>query len=130
MSFVLPNPSRDAGPTIAGFFFQVNMSILRWLDLEPSQHLELESGEDIDTVDQAAEGENAAEKRLLEQLKIRSSRSLTLRSVEALEALANYCAHKQVNAGAMLLFRYLTTATIGHETDWTGTQPAIVIPST
>lgn len=122
MHFVT-NPSRDAGPTIAGFFFQVNVSILRWIDLGPSQHLELESGEDIDTVDRAGD-ENAAAKRLLEQLKIRSSRSLTLRNVEALEALANYCTHTHLNPGTLLLFRYLT-ATIGHETDWGGTQPAI-----
>ena len=123
MSFA-SNPSRDAGPTIAGFFFQVNVSILRWLDLRPLQHIELESGEDIDTVD-GAEDENAAEKRLLEQLKIRSSRSLTLRSVEALEAVANYCTHTHLNPGTQLLFRYLTTATIGYETDWGGTQAAI-----
>jgi len=124
MHFV-SNPSRDAGPTIAGFFFQVNVSILRWIDLGPSQHLELESGEDIDTVERADDDENTAAKRLLEQLKVRSSRSLTLRSVEALEALANYCTHTHLNAGTPLLFRYLTTATIGRETDWGGTQPAI-----
>jgi hypothetical protein len=72
MSFVA-SPSRDAGPTIAGFFFQVNVSILRWIDLGPSQHLELESGEDIDTVERADDNENTAAKRLLEQLKVRSS---------------------------------------------------------
>jgi hypothetical protein len=125
MHFVA-NPSRDAGPTIAGFFLQVNVSILRWIDLGPSQHLELESGEDIDTVDRAGD-ENAAAKRLLEQLKIRSNRSLTLRSVEALEALANYCTHMHLNPGTLLLFRYLTTATIGHETDWGETQSAIAM---
>ncbi|HMH14337.1 MAG TPA: hypothetical protein VK578_14640 [Edaphobacter sp.] len=66
MAFV-SNTERDAGPTIAGFFFQVNVSILRWLDLEPSQRIELECGEDIDTVE--SDGENYAEKWLLEQLK-------------------------------------------------------------
>ena len=71
MSFVA-DPRRDAGPTIAGFFFQVNMSILRWLDLGPSQHLELEHGEDIDTIDPITNGKEATEKRLLEQLKIRN----------------------------------------------------------
>jgi hypothetical protein len=78
MSFVA-NPSRDAGPTIAGFVFQVNTSILRWLDLAPSQHLELEHGEDIDTVDSATDEGDGIERRLLEQLKIRSDHSVTLR---------------------------------------------------
>lgn len=122
MAFV-SNTARDAGPTIAGFFFQVNVSILRWLDLEPSQRVELECGEDIDTVE--SDGENSAEKRLLEQLKLRSGRSLTLRSVEALESLANYCVHVQQNPNAQLLGRYLTTAAIGVEADWTGTESGI-----
>ena len=124
MSFVA-NPSRDAGPTIAGFFFQVNMSILRWLDLGPSQHLELEHGEDIDTVDAIASGAETTERRLLEQLKVRSGQSLTLRSVEALEALANCCTHTHLNPAIQLQFRYLTTANIGFEKGWTGTQAAI-----
>src|SRR6266568_1539409 len=122
MAFV-SNTARDAGPTIAGFFLQVNVSILRWFDLEPSQRIELECGEDIDTVE--SDGENGAEKRLLEQLKLRSGRSLTLRSVEALEALANRCVHVQQNPNTQLLFRYLTTAAIGVETDWTGAEPGI-----
>lgn len=122
MPFV-SNAARDAGPTIAGFFFQVNVSILRWLDLQPSQCIELECGEDIDTVE--SDRENGAEKRLLEQLKLRSGRSLTLRSVEALEALANRCVHVHQNPDTLLLFRYLTTAAIGVETDWTGAEPGI-----
>jgi hypothetical protein len=122
MAFV-SNAARDAGPTIAGFFFQVNVSILRWLDLEPSLRIELECGEDIDTVE--SDAENGAEKRLLEQLKLRSGRSLTLRSVEALEALANRCVHVQQNPDTSLLFRYLTTAAIGVEINWPGAEPGI-----
>jgi len=121
MAFI-SSTARDAGPTIAGFFLQVNVSILRWLDLTPSQRIELECGEDIDTVES---DENGPEKRLLEQLKLRSGRSVTLRSVEALEALANYCSHIQQNPDVQLLFRYLTTAAIGVETDWIGAESAI-----
>lgn|ERR1700722_19112888 len=101
MAFV-SNTARDAGPTIARFFLQVNFSILRWLDIDASQYVELECGEDIDTVEQNEE--NGAEKRLLEQLKLRSGRSLTLRSVEALDALANCCDHIQRNPDIELLF--------------------------
>ena len=122
MAFV-SNPSRDAGPTIAGFFLQVNVSIVRWLNLGPSQRLELECGEDIDTVDGG--NENLPEKRLLEQLKLRNGRSLTLRSVEGLDALANYATHVRLNQETQLLFRYLTTAVIGVDIGWTGAQPAI-----
>ena len=49
MTFIT-NPRRDASPTIAGFVFQVNVTILRWLELRDVEHLELECGEDIDTV--------------------------------------------------------------------------------
>ncbi len=115
MAFV-SNTARDAGPTIAGFFLQVNVSILRWLDIDASQYLELECGEDIDTVERNEE--NGAEKRLLEQLKLRSRRSLTLRSVEALDALANCCDHIQRNPDTQLLFRYLTTASATVEDGW------------
>ena len=77
------NPRRDAHATIAGFFYQINITLLRWLGLQPGQHLELECGEDIDTVE-TPEGEpGLAERRLLEQLKVRTNRTLTLHSPEA-----------------------------------------------
>src|SRR6266849_10599285 len=41
------NPRRDARATFAGYVYQVNVSILRWLDLKPSEHLELEAGEQL-----------------------------------------------------------------------------------
>jgi hypothetical protein len=37
---------RDAHATFAGFVFQVNVTILRWLRLDPDQHLELEYSEE------------------------------------------------------------------------------------
>jgi hypothetical protein len=49
---------RDAGPTIAGFFLQVNVSILRWLDIDASQYLELECGEALRTECVAAHGKS------------------------------------------------------------------------
>ena len=114
------NPRRDAYATIAGFFYQVNITLLRWLGLQPGQHLELESGEDIDTAEAIGGGEpGLAERRLLEQLKVRSSRSLTLRSPEALEALSNFCEHRASNPQSQLQFRYLTTASAGVERGWT-----------
>src|SRR5229473_590893 len=105
MSFVT-NPRRDASPTITGFVFQVNVTILRWIELRDGEHLELEFGEDIDTV-RDSNGGISAEKRLLEQIKVRSGRSLTLRSEEALEALSNFCTHRASNPTWSLKFRYI-----------------------
>jgi len=79
---------RDSYPTIAGFVFQVNVTLLRWLELREREHLELECGEDIDTVQSGLGGDTATEARLLEQIKARSTRSVTLKSKEALQALA------------------------------------------
>jgi len=118
MSFVA-NPRRDAHATIAGFFYQINVTLQRWLSLQPGQHLELECGEDIDTVEGEAAEVGAAERRLLEQLKVREGRSLTLRSPEAVEALSNFCEHRTANPGQPLSFRYLTTANAGMEQGWT-----------
>ena len=38
----------DASAAIRGFFYQINVTILRWLELHTDYHLELEAGEDID----------------------------------------------------------------------------------
>jgi len=112
------NPRRDASPTIAGFVFQVNITILRWLELRDDEHLELECGEDIDTVQDGSNGGRSAETRLLEQIKARSARSVTLRSEEALEALSNFCSHRAANPTSKLKFRYITTANSGVEQGW------------
>ncbi len=112
------NPRRDAHATIAGFFYQANITLLRWMALQPGQYLELEAGEDIDTVESADAEPGSAERRLLEQLKVRSTRSVTLRSPEALEALSNFCGHRASNPDLELQFRYLTTAIAGLERGW------------
>ncbi len=124
MNFVMDS-RRDAHATFAGFVFQVNVTILRWLNLKPGQHLELEAGEDIDLIQKGAADSGSKDKRLLEQLKEQHSRSLTLRSADSLEAIANFCSHRRANPGAELAFRFLTTTTIGRERDWTGALSAI-----
>ena len=124
MTFV-SNPRRDAHATFAGFVFQVNVTILRWLSLKAGEHLELEAGEDIDLIQRGVASSESEDERLVEQLKQQPSRSLTLRSTDALEAIANFCDHRRSNPGAKLRFRYLTTTSIGRERDWTGTLSAI-----
>ena len=124
MTFV-SNPRRDAHATFAGFVFQVNVTILRWLSLKAGEHLELEAGEDIDLIREVSPAPSRKNERLVEQLKQQPSRSLTLRSTDALEAIANFCDHRRSNPGAKLRFRYLTTTSIGREHDWTGALSAI-----
>jgi hypothetical protein len=124
MNFV-SNARRDASPTIAGFVFQVNVTILRWLELREGEHLELECGEDLDTVQNGGDGDIAMEARLLEQIKTRSGRTITLRSEEALEALSNFCGHRVANPTWSLKFRYITTAKSGVEHGWGRTDSGI-----
>jgi len=40
----------DASPTIRGFLYQIELTILKWLTLEENQTMILECGEDIDII--------------------------------------------------------------------------------
>jgi hypothetical protein len=85
----------------------------------------LEHGEDIDTVQDGSVEGAEAEKRLLEQLKVRDTRALTLRSPDALQSVANYCRHRQNNLEVDLQFRYITTAEISVEVGWSRAESAV-----
>lgn len=124
MDFV-SNPSRDAQAVIAGFVFQVNLTILRWLSLGPTEHLELECGEDIDLIREELSSSQVSPTRLLEQIKLRSASSLTLKSREALQSLAHFCEHRANNPNWCLQFRFMTTARLGWETGWREQASAI-----
>src|ERR1700728_3341719 len=101
-------PRRDASAVIRSFVFQVNLTIRRWIELPANSRLVVVHGVDIDTAqDGSVEGADA-EKRLLEQLKVRDTRALTLRSPDALQSVANYCRHRQNNPEVDLQFRYVT----------------------
>ena len=130
------NPGNDAFATIRGFVFQANLTVLQWLNLSENEHLELECGEDIDVVGKAvgdvigqavASGDppvELVEVRRLGQLKVRSA-NLTLKSGEALQAIARFCEHQKLNPQWSLSFRYVTTAELGVERDWIGSGSAI-----
>ena len=49
-TFKLARTNRNAWPAIRGFVYQVDLSILRWLELGDDDALELECGEDIDKI--------------------------------------------------------------------------------
>jgi hypothetical protein len=108
------NPRRDAKRSFAGYVYQINVTIFRWLFLKPDEHLELEAGEDIDAVRGGLNASDSQKSRLMEQLK-QLKKSITLRSPDALEAIANFCQHKSDNPTENLQFRFLTTASVSKE---------------
>ena len=114
MPSFITNPNREASATIAGFVYQVDVTLFRWLNLQTDEILELERGEDIDTIQKWLDG---GDLRTLEQVKRRSS-PLTLRSPDALAAIANFCEHRANNPTARLRFRFLTTGSTGKEQKW------------
>ena len=108
----VPGRGQDAFATIRGFLYQVQVTITRWLDLEPNGVLILESGEDIDQI--ASAPEFAIRGRILEQVKVRS-RPITLRSPAALRSLAHFASHLARNPKHRLSFQFTTTAKPGRE---------------
>jgi DNA replication protein DnaC len=109
-----PLRDRDAWSTIRGYVYQVDLTIQRWLDLAPHQILELERGEDIDIVSRALTADSEERDRLLEQVKHRDS-SITLRTPEAVAAIACFIEHCQSNPTADLIFQFTTNTKIVKE---------------
>ena len=114
MAEFITTRNRDAYGPIRGYVYQVDLAIERWLNLGPNMALELERGEDIDTIREAMLKHGADQDRLLEQIKARES-NLTLRSAQAVEALASFYEHLQTNPGLALFFCYVTNAEGGVE---------------
>jgi hypothetical protein len=113
VAFRLPR-DRDAYAAIRGFVYQVDLTILRWIELANDHVLELEHGEDIDHVLQALGGAPGGLDRLLEQVKFRSA-PISLRTSVAVEAIANAAEHLSSNPGLRLGFRFFTTAKVTRE---------------
>ena len=95
--------------------YQVDMTILRWLELRDNEVLELERGEDVDVITKSigsAKGEEQS--RVLEQIKYRDN-NLTLNSEESLEMLLNFYLHKKTNPTKNIYFRFITNTNYGTE---------------
>jgi len=117
-------PGRDASAAIAGYVYQVNVTVQRWLNLCPNEHLELEAGEDIDIVRRARADDISEAERDVEQVH-RPARPLSLRSKKARQAIVNFCGHRNAREGAKLRFRFVTTAKAAREAG--AAQPGIVL---
>ena len=109
--------ARDAWATIRGYVYQVELTIARWLDIQPGEQLELERGEDIDLVSGAVTAGGEEQERILEQVKHLESVAVTLRSAQVLAALANFHAHRVANPSISLRLRFTTNAGRGRERD-------------
>jgi len=116
---------RDAWATIRGYVYQVDLTIDRWLSLRPGDVLEVERGEDIDTL-YAIEGAPADTDRLLEQIKHRDA-SLTLRNPAVIAFLAGAVEHRAANPDLRLKHRLVSNAAVGRELPslMPGSVPAI-----
>ena len=104
--------NRDAWSTIRGFVYQVNITILRWLELNDNEILELEKGEDIDIVNRDLQKHEFS--RELEQVKFRQS-NITLNQDIVLEILLNFFTHRLNNPTKKVIFRFVTNASFGIE---------------
>lgn len=107
----IPGRAQDASPTVRGFYYQINHTLKRWLELETDEHLVLECGEDIDRV--ISRDENDPQ-RVVEQVKTRG-RNITIRSESARRSIANFVSHVEKNPELRLQFIFTTTASPGRE---------------
>lgn len=103
---------RDAWFVIRGFVYQVNLTLKKWIDLQPDSVIELEKGEDIDTIVNNINNEEVL--RQLGQVKHRSN-NITLNDPSILDILTNFFSHLENNPQCNLLFSYITNASYGRE---------------
>ncbi len=109
-----PGRAQDASSTIAGFVYQAQRTIQRWLDLEDPAELQLECGEDIDVVSKALIEGGEEQGRLLEQVKKLQAR-ITLKSRPSVFSVAGFLEHRAKNPEIDLRFCFTTTADVGRE---------------
>lgn len=103
-----PDPARDASPAIGGFVYQLDWSVLRWLQLGPGEALELEGGEDIDILARGTLGDDDEHRTLVALKRVR--RPVSLRTPSAVAAVAHLAGHRHRNPSRRLSMIYLTTA--------------------
>ena len=97
--------NRDAWSTLRGFVYQVDNTIMRWLELKDNEILELEKGEDIDIVTHDLQNNEVS--RELEQIKYRES-NITLNQETTIDILLNFYIHKTNNPNSKLFFRFIS----------------------
>ncbi|MDB5226897.1 MAG: hypothetical protein JWN78_1090 [Bacteroidota bacterium] len=109
--------NRDAWYVIRGYVYQVDYTILKWINLANNEILELEKGEDIDIINDKI---TEFDIRELEQVKYLEN-NITLNNEKSLETILNYFLHRTNNPNTKIIFRFITNTSYGIE------RPAIFI---
>jgi hypothetical protein len=117
LSQFIPDQNRDATDAIGGFLYQIQITIIRWLDLIEDTILICECGEDIDHVI-ASPGDPDEIRRVLEQVK-RTKGNITLRSAITKGALAHFRDALVRNPGQDLRYQFSSTSNVGKENNST-----------
>ncbi len=94
------NQKRQASSQIKGFVYQVWQSVNAWLQLDGNGAIFLEVAEDFDKIEQ--------NKATATQVKHLTSKNVTLKSPEIVEALTNYWELKDKNKDRYISFHFLT----------------------
>lgn len=106
-------PGRDASSSVRGYGYQIDHTIIRWLELREGETLELECGEDIDVVFPNLQQRDRISRRLIQVKDL--DRNVTLRSASAVTAVANAILYRGKAGGENLRFCYMTSAAVGIE---------------
>jgi len=106
-------PGRDASSSVRGYGYQIDHTIMRWLELREGETLELECGEDIDVVFPALQRRDRISRQLIQVKDL--EQNVTLRSPGAVAAVANAVLYCGQSRGENLRFCYATSAAVGVE---------------
>jgi hypothetical protein len=117
------DPDRQAAHILRGYIYQVWCSVEAWLALKDAETLGLEGAEDFDVISLSVPFERQVEELRNQRARLTAtatqvkdlSSSLTLRSSETREAIANYWEHRQKNSRYRVRFRFLTSTRSGIE---------------
>jgi len=122
------SPDRDAWAVIRGYLYQVRSAVLRWIELDDDTALLCECGEDTYHDRRLIDLATGTDRQggTLEQIRHRE-RTMTLRSPEVLESLANFHEARTSNPVMLLRLRFTTNALPGREqgAGFPGRQPGI-----
>jgi hypothetical protein len=101
------NPGRDASAAIAGYVYQVNVTVQRWLNLGANEHLELEAGEDIDIVRRARADDTSEAERATHPLMSCITTSLDPKHRGQITGLATFSNFVGMAIGALVFGRLM-----------------------
>ena len=100
------DPKRQATSSIKGYLYQFWFSALKWVELTDNEKLYLECAEDLEvTKKEAIHSYQVKEK----------GKKLTLRDKDVIDAINNFWNLKNANPDCVIVFNFLTTATITTE---------------